>query len=731
MNTQIQLQITGMTCAACSARIERTLRKLPGVDTVSVNLPFGQAFVELDSSVIQVHHITEKIQQIGYGVREELDDAQTHATNEIQFYRRRFVASAMLSIPLFWVMFSHFDWMPSMDVPELIASPWTQLIIGTILQFFIGFPFYYGAYQALMQRSANMDVLVALSTTMAYLYSHYLIFNAMQSHEMHQPHYYFDTSAMIFTAVLLGKWLESIAKGKALKGMSHMQSLQAQMIRIQDGSQEVWIPVEELNAGATAIVYPGEVVSVDGTLIRGQTEVDESFLTGESKLIRKTIGEMVYNGSKNISGIVSIRAVVNNADSQLSRMIQLVEQAQHSKPLIQRQVDRLAAVFVPIMILCGILTFLVWNYFIMPGSPEMAWHHAMAVLLVSCPCALGLATPISILITSSLSARRGILFKEGQHIESLYRIDCFLLDKTGTLTEGRPSVQRIDASGPSENYILRIAAALERHSAHPLARAIVTAAEKKQLLLPEASAVTEIASQGITGYVEGNQLHIGNAAWLQSLNILVPAALQRGVKHAGESRLHVAIQGEWKATIYLSDPIRPSSSEAIARLQTHGIVMMVTGDEQCVADDVARRTGIEHVHAGMLPVDKLQLVHRLQGEGRRVAMIGDGVNDSAALTAADIGIAMDSGARTAIEAGDIVLLRGNLTHVPSAIQLSRNAMRNIRQNLGFSLAYNMITIPMAAVGFLKPMTACLLMAFSSVTVVCNALRLMRNPEKGI
>ncbi|WP_018758210.1 heavy metal translocating P-type ATPase [Paenibacillus terrigena] len=725
MNTQIQLQITGMTCAACSARIERTLRKLPGVDTVSVNLPFGQAHVELDPNVIQVHQITEKIQQIGYGVKEELEDAHTHASNDIRFYRNRFVASALMSIPLFWVMFSHFTWMPSIEVPALIASPWTQLLIGTILQFLIGFPFYYGAYKALIQRSANMDVLVALSTTMAYLYSHYLIFNAMHTQEMHHTHYYFDTSAMIFTAVLLGKWLESIAKGKALKGMSHMQSLQARMIRLLDGTQERCIPVEDLSIGATVIVYPGEVVSVDGKLIRGLTEVDESFLTGESKLVQKSMGDMVYNGSKNVSGLIHIRTAVDNANSQLSRMIQLVEQAQHSKPLVQRQVDRLAALFVPAMILCGAITFLIWNYMILPGNPEMAWHHAMAVLLVSCPCALGLATPISILITSSLSARRGILFKEGKYIESLYRMDCFLLDKTGTLTEGKPSVQAIDAPGQSENYILRIAAALERYSAHPLAQAIVTAAEKKQLLLPEASAVTEIASQGIMGCVEGIQLHIGKESWLQSMDISVPGALKPRVKHAGETRLHVALHGVWKATIYLSDPIRSSSSEGISLLKKHGTVMMVTGDEQAVAADVAGRTGIEYVYAGMLPADKLQLVNRLQSEGRRVAMIGDGVNDTAALTAADIGIAMDSGTRTAIEAGDVVLLRGDLTHVPAAIQLSRNAMRNIRQNLGFSLAYNMITIPMAAAGFLEPMTACVLMAFSSVTVVCNALRLTK------
>ncbi|WP_152393538.1 heavy metal translocating P-type ATPase [Paenibacillus guangzhouensis] len=725
MNTQIQLQITGMTCAACSARIERTLRKLPGVDNISVNLPFGQAHIELDSNVIQVQQVMEKIQQIGYGAKEELEDAETHASSEIRFYKRRFIASAILSIPLFWVMFSHFSWMPDLGVPTQIASPWTQLIIGTILQFFIGYPFYEGAYQAIKQRSANMDVLVALSTTMAYLYSHYLIFNAIQTQAMHHTHYYFDTSAMIFTAVLLGKWLESIAKGKALKGMSHMQSLQAQMVRILDGKQEVWIPVTDVGLGATVIVYPGEVISVDGKLTRGQTEVDESFLTGESKLVQKSIGEMVYNGSKNITDRIHIRTATHHADSQLSRMIQLVEQAQHSKPLIQRQVDRLAAIFVPVMILCGMLTFLVWNYWILPGSPETAWHHAMAVLLVSCPCALGLASPISILITSSLSARRGILFKEGKHIEGLYRMNCFLLDKTGTLTEGKPSVQSIDAPGLSVSYLLRMAAALERYSAHPLARAIVTAAEKKQLLLPDATDVKEVASQGITGYVEGIHLHIGSESWLQSLHIPIPSDIKPRVRHAGESKLHVACQGVWKATIYLADPIRISSSQAITRLKQHGKVMMVTGDEHAVAVDVARRTGIETVYAGMLPADKLQLVNRLQSEGRRVAMIGDGVNDSAALTAANIGIAMDSGTSTAIEAGDVVLLRGDLTQVPAAIRLSQRAMRNIRQNLGFSLAYNMITIPMAAVGFLEPMTACLLMAFSSVTVVCNALRLTK------
>jgi len=728
----VRLQITGMTCAACSARIERAVAKLPGVARVTVSLPFAQAQVELDPRVVQKRQVIERIRGIGYGAEDEPEDAAAFNRRETAAYRNRFALAALLSLPLFWALLAHLPLGLGLPAPPWLASPWLQWGAATVLQFYVGYPFYRGAYHAVRQRAANMDVLVALSTSLAYFYSHRQLF-AMQSHAPHggHAHLYFDTIAMILTAVLLGKWLESKAKGRALQAMTGLRRLQPRLIRVQRGGEEVWIPLEELRIGDTAVVLPRERIAADGVIADGRTEVDESFLTGEGRLAARARGDRVYAGSVNLGGAIRVRVTAKAADSRLAGIIRLVEQAQHTKPAIQRRVDRISARMVPLMIGCAAATYAVWAWGLAPGDYGGATRYAMAVLLVSCPCALGLAAPISILIASAVSARRGILFKEGRFIEGLPRIDRFLLDKTGTLTEGKPSVTSIEAPGIPENYALRWAAALEKASEHPLARAIVAAADKRGLIVPDASDTVERLGQGVAGTVEGRRLALGTPAWLRAAGVRPGPWERRAAAGDGRIRLQLARDGMWVGELVLEDRLKPESARAVGRLRQYGDVMMVTGDEEAAAARAAEAAGIAHVRAGLMPEQKLALVRKLQAEGRKVAMIGDGVNDAAALAAADVGLVMDSGTDAAMRAGDVILTDGRLTRAAEAVDISRATMRNIRQNLGFSFLYNAVSIPLAAAGLLDPKAACLLMALSSVFVVGNSLRLMgRLARKG-
>ncbi|MBB6733566.1 cadmium-translocating P-type ATPase [Cohnella sp. CBP 2801] len=721
----VRLQITGMTCAACSARIERTVAKLPGVARVTVSLPYAQAQVELDPRIVQTRQVIGRIRDIGYGAKDEPEDAASFNRRESRGYFSRFVLSALLSLPLFWAMLTHLPYGWGVPAPDWIHSPWLQLAAATVLQFYVGYPFYRGAYHAVKSGAANMDVLVALSTSLAYFYSHHLLFASLghSGHESH-VHLYFDTIGMILTAVLLGKWLETMAKGRALAAMSGLQRLQPRMIRVWRGGEETWIPLEELRVGDTAVVLPKERVSADGVVLDGRTEVDESFLTGEGRLAARAKGDRVYGGSYNLGGSIRVRVTAKAADSRLAGMIRLVEQAQHAKPAIQRRVDRISALLVPLMIGCAAATYALWAWRFAPGDYGQATRYAMAVLLVSCPCALGLAAPISILIASAVSARRGILFKEGRFIEGLPRIDRFLLDKTGTLTEGKPSLQAIETAGLPENYALRWAAALEKKSEHPLAKAIVAAAGKRGLIVPEAADTVERIGQGVAGTVEGRRIALGSAAWLRSAGVR-PGPWERRAETAdGRTRLQLARDGFWIGELVLEDRLKPESARAVGRLRTYGDVMMVTGDEGGAAARTAAAAGIGIVRANLMPEQKLELVRSLQAEGRKVAMIGDGVNDAAALAAADVGLVMDSGTDAAMQAGDVILTDGRLTRAAEAVALSRATMRNIRQNLGFSFLYNAVSIPLAAAGLLDPKAACLLMALSSLLVVGNSLRLM-------
>lgn len=720
----MQIGVTGMTCAACAARIEKSIRRMDGVQEVQVSLALARATVEYDPKRVGLQAVTCTIEKLGYGANG--DFTQNGFEAEKRYYRTRFIAASALSLPLLWAMLGHIPALSGLRVPDLWMEPTFQWILATLLQFGVGYPFYYGAFQALIHRTANMDTLVAVSTSAAYFYSHYAMFRA--GHSAAHSELYFDTIAMAMTTVLLGKWLESMAKGRALKELNALYALQAKLARVVRGKESAWIQPELLRKGDCVLVEGGEWIPVDGYVLSGTAEADESMLTGESKAALKLAGSRVYAGTRCLAGTLRMEADRIGEETRLSRMAALVEAAQREKPEIQRTVDRLAAVFVPFMIVCAAVAYLGW--LTLPDArdtSEAAMRHAMAVLLVACPCALGLATPVSVLVATSSSMKKGVVFKDGRSLERLQRSDVVLLDKTGTLTEGEPRLAAIHAAGASGgSYTLRMAAAVAVLSSHPLARAIARSARDRGILIPEATAYGEHPGKGMEGCVEGKRVCVGSRIWLLENGVRQPAGI---VSHfpsdAGHMTIYAAIDGEWAAAFVWTDKLRTDALAVVKALKRIAEVRMVTGDEERTAAAVAAAAGIDRVHAGMLPEQKLALIRELQRAGRRVTMIGDGVNDAAALAAADVGIAMGSGTDAAMQAGDVVLIGNRLSGVSAAYTLSRQTMRNIRQNLIFALLYNAAAVPLAAMGGLDPRIACIGMAASSLIVVGNALRLER------
>jgi Cu+-exporting ATPase len=726
----VRLYITGMTCATCSARIEKSLGRMEGIEQASVNLALAQALIRYDPKRVKLKAICGRIEQLGYRASDGQANPAARSRDEIRFYALRVLLSACLSFPLLWAMLGHLAGPDGVWVPPLFQMPVFQWIAATFLQFGVGFPFYYGAYQALKARTANMDVLVALSTSAAYFYSHYQVFRMPlaegHSHAGHPP-VYFDTIAMIMTFILLGKLLESIAKGRALKDLNALYDLQARLVRVVRGDEEQWIPAEELKKGDLVAIEAGEWIPADGIVSGGQGEVDESLLTGESAAAVKRVGDPVYSGTRSASGKLLVTASAGTGASRLSRMIGLVEEAQNAKPAIARKVDRVAAYFVPAMLACALATFAAWAMRPSGDSASAyaaALEHALSVLIIACPCALGLATPLSILIGSGIAARSGILFKEGRALEVLQHVDHLLLDKTGTLTEGKPHLAAIRCAPGKEMQLLRAAAAVERQSAHPLAQAIVQAAHRYRLVIPAAAEAVELTAQGATGIVDGKRVHVGRLQWLKSDGVQTNAYARYAVPE-GTTALYVAVGGSLQGVLELADRLRPEAPQAIRQLGKRAEIWMVTGDQEEAARSAALQAGIKHVYAGVHPERKYELVRGLQRKGRTVAMIGDGMNDAGALAAADIGMAMGGGTDAAMQAGNIVLMRNKLTDIGRAMAISRRTMRNIRQNLLLAVLYNAAAVPLAAFGLMDPRLACVGMSASSLLVVGNALRLHR------
>lgn len=724
------LQITGMTCAACANRIEKGLNRMEGVEA-NVNFALETAQVKYTSGQVSMDDILKKVSQLGYqaALKQSEQDTDEARKAEIRKQKLRLIISAVLSFPLLWSMAGHFSFTSFIWTPELFMNPWFQLILATPVQFLIGGTFYIGAYKALRNKSANMDVLVALGTSAAYFYSLYLSLDSLSMSHGHTPQLYYETSSVLITLILLGKWFEVLAKGRSSQAIKTLMGLQAKTALVLKDGAEVSVPIEEVVPGDVIIVKPGEKIPVDGEVVFGASAVDESMLTGESIPVEKREGDAVIGATVNKNGSLRIRATKVGRETALAQIIRVVEEAQGSKAPIQRVADVISGIFVPIVVGIALITFLVWFFIVEPGSFAGALEKAIAVLVIACPCALGLATPTSIMAGSGRAAEYGILFKGGEHLESAQALDTIVLDKTGTITRGQPELESVvPADGWNEADLLRLAGAAERSSEHPLAEAVIAGARARGHELPEASAFEAVPGHGIAAVVEGRRVLAGTRRLMAREGVDAGTALDgmTALEEAGKTVLLLAVDGQYAGMLAVSDQVKDSSRQAVARLKELGLrVVMITGDNERTAKSIAAEVGIDEVLAEVLPEGKAAEVKRLQEQGRKVAMVGDGINDAPALAMADVGIAIGTGTDVAMEAADVTLMRGDLEGVPDAILMSKRTMRNIKQNLFWALAYNSIGIPVAAAGFLAPWLAGAAMALSSVSVVLNALRLQR------
>ncbi|SDW25338.1 cation-translocating P-type ATPase [Paenibacillus sp. CF384] len=715
----LDLRIHGMSCTACATRIERAVGKLAGVSGVSVHYAAKSAYITFSPEQTTPTSIIERIGQLGFHAFLYGKDGDN--SSELDSLKVRVFVAVLFTIPLLWTMVHHYAWLEAIPVPLIIQEPLLQFVLAAIVQFFIGMPFYFGAFYALRERTANMDVLVAIGTTAAFAYSYISM--------MTGGALYFETSAVVITAVLLGKLLEASASERVMKESDSYASLQTSEAVIIRGGNREKISLAKIRLGDQLIAAVNEPLPTDGIIVEGHSTMDESFLTGESSLVVRSAGDQVYAGTIVRGQELRIRVTATGPDTMLSRIAALTRQAQATKSSIGRRVDRLSAIFVPIMMLLSLATLLLWLIWLEPGDWGKASLHALAVLLAACPCALGLAAPISLVLATGKLARRGVVMKEAGALERLAQLDTIVLDKTGTLTEGKPALTEVSALSGSPSALLRLAASAEANSQHPFAAAIKAAGKRAGLVIPESSAYQAYPGKGIEAVVEGKRIEIGNAAFAAErdwkMNRVLLSFVNRK-EELGETVIYAAIDGECAGAFAFTDQVKRSSTDAVSAMAAEGVrILLATGDHSSSAMNVARITGIaqDHVHASMLPEHKAALIRKLQAEGRVIAMAGDGWNDAPALAAADVGIAMGGGTEAALDAGHMTLLRSRLTGIYEAFQISRMTVRNIRQNLGFALLYNSIVIPFAAVGGIEPWMAGTAMALSSVSVVFNALRL--------
>ncbi|MDY7221053.1 heavy metal translocating P-type ATPase [Halalkalibacterium halodurans] len=729
---RVEFDVVGMTCAACANRIEKKLNRLEGVHKAVVNLALETATVEYRPESVSPSDLKQAIEQIGYTLKRKTGDAEEGDVREreLQKQKRRFWISAVLTFPLLWSMVTHFEFTSFIWMPHLFMDPWVQLLLATPVQFYIGAPFYVGAYKALRHKSANMDVLVALGTSAAYFYSMYLGYDWLYgTREGMMPELYFEASAIIITLIVLGKYFEARAKGRTSEAIRKLLGLQAKTARVIREGKEEQIPLEEVKTGDLLLVKPGEKIPVDGEVVEGYSAVDESMLTGESIPVEKDVGDQVIGATVNHNGSLRIRATRVGKDTALAQIVKVVEEAQGSKADIQRAVDKVSSVFVPVVVAISVLTFLVWYMVIDPGNVTSALIPTISILVIACPCALGLATPTSIMAGSGRSAELGVLFKGGEHLEHTQRIDTVVLDKTGTVTEGKPSLTDFVTYGSAdEKEMATMLHAAERRSEHPLATAIVDGMKQLGVDRLEADSFSAIPGHGVEAMVAGRNVLVGTRKLMAEHQVDYKEALSSAEAREarGETVMFMAVDGILTAHVAVADQLKPSSKKAIERLKALGLdIVMLTGDNERTARAVANDVGIEQVIAEVLPKDKSEQIRKLQKQGRTVAMVGDGLNDAPALATADVGMAIGSGTDIAIEAADLTLLGDDLHRVADAVLMSQKTMRNIKQNLFFAFVYNTSAIPIAAAGLLAPWVAGAAMAFSSVSVVLNALRLQR------
>ncbi len=718
----VTLDIKGMTCASCVARLERVLNKVPGVTEATVNLATEKA--RITSLGVPVETLVNAVRKAGFEASLTQAKTPTEKSSALPDWWPVALATVLslpLVMPMLGLLFGA-DWM---------LPPWLQWLLATPIQFWLGARFYRAGWNALKAGSGNMDLLVAIGTSAAYGLSLYLIL----AHGAH-AHLYFESSAVVITLVLLGKWLEARAKQQTVAALRALEALRATTAIVRRDGVDTTVPVDAVRVGDTAVVRPGERVPVDGVVVEGSSHLDESLLTGESLPVPKTTGDKLSGGAINQEGMLLFAATAVGGATLLSQIIRMVEEAQAAKAPIQRLVDKVSSVFVPVVLLISAITLLGWGLF--AGDWQQALLNAVAVQVIACPCALGLATPTSIMAGTGVAARYGILIKDAEALETAHGIRAVAFDKTGTLTEGKPAVVAIDALAMPAPRVLQLAQAVQQYSDHPLAKAVAQRATADGTVLLPASEAKALPGRGVQAEVEGQLVYLGNARLMAELGIdAAPAAgVARAHESAGYTVSWLAVRDsaglQLAGLLAFGDTVKPSARDAIARLDALGIrSIMVTGDNEGAARAVAAAVGIAEVRSQVLPGDKAAVVAELKRLHGQVAMVGDGINDAPALAAADIGIAMATGTDVAMHTAGITLMRGDPALVADAVGISRRTYRKIRQNLFWAFIYNLVGLPLAALGLLNPVIAGTAMAFSSVSVVSNALLLKRwRPAQG-